>query len=517
MPQRHHVRHASTWRSGWALGHGASPAIALTALALSACVSLPTDYPHTESSALTETNDTVLGQAIAPVVSAHPGESGFNPLVRGLDAFVARIVLAETAQKCLDAQYYIWHSDTTGRLLAESLVRAAERGVRVRMLLDDLGTAAGDDVLVALDFGRVNRRMHNKSFTADNQATIVGGRNVGDEYYEARPDLDFGDLDVLAIGPVVREVSSAFDLYWNNAAAFPITALTNLRLSAEDLAHRRDELRAYRESQEDSAYAQALMNSQLARQLQEREIPYLWGRAGLGYDHPRKVSTSPSDTSGHLGPQLRKVIDLTRRELLIISPYFVPGKEGVEFFRSLRARGVDVRVLTNSLASTDVSAVHAGYARYREELLRDGVELYEIKSTARIHEKDRKGEKQDKGGLTGSSRASLHAKTFAFDRTAVFVGSLNLDPRSVELNTEIGVMFESPQAGELFAEGFDRTVREHAFRLELAERPGTTSDRLEWVSEENGVETRFTTEPNSSVWRRMGVWFLSWLPIESQL
>jgi putative cardiolipin synthase len=503
---------------------------------LAACASLPTDYPRTASFALTETNDTALGQAIVPLVAAHPGESGFHPLVRGLDAFVARIVLAEAAQKSLDAQYYIWHRDTTGHLLAEALVRAAERGVRVRMLLDDLGSAVGDDVLVALDahpnievrlfnpvalrtarglsmmldFGRVNRRMHNKSFTADDQATIVGGRNVGDEYFEARPDLDFGDLDVLAIGPVVQEVSSAFDLYWNSAAAFPITALTNVRLSAEELAKRREEVRAYRETQMESAYAQALQDSQLARQLGQGEIPFFWGRAGLGYDHPSKVSTSPADTSTHLGPQLRKVIDLTRRELLIISPYFVPGKEGVEFFRSLRARGVKVRVLTNSLASTDVSAVHAGYAKYREELLREGVELYEIKATARIRDDDRKGDKKDKAGMTGSSRASLHAKTFTFDRRAVFVGSLNLDPRSVELNTEIGVVFESPQAGEQFAEGFDRLVRKHAYRLELA-------DGLEWVSEEDGVETRLTTEPNSSVWRRMGVWFLSWLPIESQL
>ncbi|MEW6683496.1 MAG: phospholipase D-like domain-containing protein [Nitrospirota bacterium] len=233
------------------------PLVALAALGLSACVSLPTGYPRTESSALTETNDTLLGRAFVPLVAEHPGESGFLALERGLDAFVARIVLAEAAQKSLDAQYYIWHGDTTGRLLAEALVRAAERRVRVRLLLDDLGTAAKDDALVALDahpnievrlfnpialrtarglgmlldFGRVNRRMHNKSFTADNHATIVGGRNVGDEYFEARPDLDFGDLDVLAIGPVVSEVSSAFDLYWNSAAAFPITALTNVRVS----------------------------------------------------------------------------------------------------------------------------------------------------------------------------------------------------------------------------------------------------------------------------------------------
>lgn len=449
---------------------------------------------------------------------------------------MARFVLAEAAQRSLDAQYYIWHGDTTGLLLADALVRAAERGVRVRLLLDDLGTAADDRALVALDahprivvrlfnpialrtarglgmlldFGRVNRRMHNKSFTADNQATIVGGRNVGDEYFEARPDLDFGDLDVLAIGPVVREVSSAFDRYWNSAAAFPITALTNVRLSDEELAEGRAELRAHSASQQDSAYAQALRNSQLAEQLRQWEIPLFWGRAWLVYDDPSKVTTAPTDTSTHLAPKLGEVIKRTQREFLVVSPYFVPGKEGVELFRSLRARGVTVKILTNSLASTDVSAVHAGYARYREDLLREGVQLYEVKSTARIREKDRKSDKKEAGGLAGSSRASLHAKTFAFDRRDIFVGSMNLDPRSIELNTEIGVLFESAQAGELFAEDFDRSVKNNAFRLEL-------KDRLEWVSEEDGVETRFTTEPNSSVWRRMGVWFLSLLPIESQL
>ncbi|MFZ5876586.1 MAG: phospholipase D family protein [Nitrospirota bacterium] len=537
MPQRH-VRHASTWRRHRTLGRAAVPAIALAALVLSACASLPADYPRTESSALTETNDTLLGAALAPLVAAHPGESGFTPLSRGLDAFVARIVLAEAAQKSLDVQYYIWHGDTTGRLLSGALVRAADRGVRVRVLLDDLGTAADDGTLVALDahphieirlfnpvalrtarglgtvleFGRVNRRMHNKSFTADNQATIVGGRNVGDEYFEARADLDFGDLDALTIGPVVREVSSAFDLYWNNAASFPITALTREGIASEDLTRLRDELRAYGESQKDSPYARALRSSPLAAQLRQGEVPLFWGRAWLVYDDPAKITTATTDTSTHLTPKLRDVITRTQRELLIISPYFVPGKEGVELFRSLRARGVQVRILTNSLASTDVSAVHAGYVRYRERLLRAGVQLYEVKATARIHGTDRKADKKDKGGLTGSSRASLHAKSFAFDRREIFIGSMNLDPRSMELNTEIGVLFETPEGGDLFAEGFERIVSENAFRLELTE-----AGRLEWVSQEDGRETRFTTEPNSSVWRRMGVWFMQWMPIEHQL
>ena len=229
----------------------ALPALA-TLLALAGCVSLPTDYPRTASQALTDTADTRLGRGIAPITARHPGESGIHLLQRGTDAFVARLVLAEAADRSLDVQYYIWHADITGKLLADGLLRAAERGVRVRVLLDDLGTAPNDHTLLALDrhpdievrlfnpvaargarglgtlleFGRVNRRMHNKSFTADNQATIVGGRNIGDEYFEARPDLDFGDLDALAVGPVVRQVSASFDRFWNSPASVPITALT---------------------------------------------------------------------------------------------------------------------------------------------------------------------------------------------------------------------------------------------------------------------------------------------------
>ena len=515
------------------------------AFALSACASLPVDYPRTTSSAIQGTDAAILGRGIAPLTAAHPGQSGLYPLQYGMEAFVARLVLAEAAEKSLDVQYYIWHGDQTGRLLVDRLLRAADRGVRVRLLLDDLGTAADDADLLALDahpnvevrlfnpvvlrsartlgmlvdFRRINRRMHNKSFTADNQATIVGGRNVGDEYFEARSDLDFGDLDVMAVGPVVPEVSDAFDLYWNSSAVFPVTALTKKRLTPESLTQARAALTAFAESMNDSPYAEALRQSQLADELRAGEVPLFWGRAWLVHDDPAKIAADPEDTTTMLLPRLKPVVEQTQSELLVVSPYFVPGEVGVEWFQGLRARGIKVRILTNSLASTDVGAVHAGYARYREALLRAGVELYEVKPGASVRAKD-KEDVSGKAGLPGSSRASLHAKAFAFDRRTVFIGSLNLDPRSVKLNTEIGVVFESPELAQLFAAGLERGFEENAWRLELkppASQPESPPSRIEWVTLENGHEVRLTSEPEVSAWRRMSVWFLSLLPIEEQL
>lgn len=519
-------------------------AIGCAALALSACATLPTDYPRTASSAIQGTDETALGRGIAPLAAAHPGLSGLYPLQYGLEAFVARLVLAEAAEKSLDVQYYIWHGDQTGQLLAERLLRAADRGVRVRLLLDDLGTAADDAQLLALDahpnfevrlfnpvalraaptlgmlvdFKRINRRMHNKSFTADNQATIVGGRNVGDEYFEAQAALDFGDLDVIAVGPVVGEVSDAFDLYWNSAAAYPVTVLTRKRPPPGSLERGRRMLAAYADSMNDSPYAEALRQSRLADELRAGQVPLYWGRAWLIHDDPAKIEADPGDTATMLLPRLKPVVEQMQSELMVVSPYFVPGEAGVEWFQGIRARGIKASILTNSLASTDVAAVHAGYARYREALLRAGVDLYEVKPGASVRAKG--GGESRKTGLPGSSRASLHAKTFVFDRRTLFIGSLNLDPRSVKLNTEIGVVFENPDLAQTFTAGLERGFAGNAWRLELkppASHPESPPSRIEWVAQEEGRELRLAGEPEVGVWRRIGVWFLSLLPIEGQL
>jgi cardiolipin synthase C len=506
-----------------------------TAFLVSGCASLPANIERSESHALSGTETTRLGQIAQPMLKAHPGESGFRPLRSGVDALLARMVLAQAAERTLDVQYYIWHDDLTGRLFADALLRAADRGVRVRVLLDDVGTRANDETLLTLDahpnieirlfnpvatrsfrnlgmltdYSRVNRRMHNKSFIADDQRAILGGRNIGDEYFEAQSEVAFGDLDVLTVGPDVSEVSEAFDLYWNAPASYPISALLGRSGETANLDAMRTKLAAFVESQRDSPYV-TRARSELAELMSMGSNSFYWGKADLLYDDPAKISRAPEDTEGHLLPQFAKFDSPVQHELLIVSPYFVPGDTGVAWLDKLVKRGVRVTVLTNSLAATDVGAVHAGYQRYRKALLEAGVRLYELKPEAIEHEREKRG-----GGISGS-RASLHAKTFVFDRRAVFIGSLNLDPRSIQLNTEIGLVCESaPLAGDL-AGTIEQNLDQIAWRLELI-GDASGNKRIAWVETGADGVRQLTEEPEVSTWRKFSVWFLGLLPIESQL
>lgn len=461
--------------------------------------------------------------------------SSILPLVSGTDAFVARLAFAQKAQHTLDLQYYIWHNDQTGKLLAGAVVHAAERGVKVRLLLDDMGTAAKDRTLLILDshphievrlfnpislrsarllgtlldFQRVNRRMHNKSFTADGRVSIVGGRNIGDEYFGAAEAMNFADFDVAAKGPVVREVTEAFDQYWNCPAAIPITKVSKVQVSEADLHEGRKALLAHRASMEGSLYAGALRSSKLAT-TPLHEIPTLRGFAMVVADDPAKVSMRPEDASTHLAPKLRGVVENTRKELLLVSPYFIPGKDGVDWFAGLRQRGVNVKVITNSLPSTDVAAVHAGYTRYREALLKSGVEIHEMKDSpvdpAAKHES-----MSSTFSITGSSKAGLHAKTFVFDRRWVFVGSMNLDPRSLKLNTEIGMIIECPELAEQMIQRVEDHLPERAYRVT------STPEGLRWATQENGQTVTRSKEPAGG-FKKWLMWKLSGiLPIEGQL
>jgi putative cardiolipin synthase len=509
--------------------------LTITALLLGGCASLPTNIERGESHALSGTEATRLGQIAQPLLKAHPGESGFRPLRNGVDALLARIVLAEVAERTLDVQYYIWHDDLTGRFFANALLRAADRGVRVRVLLDDVGARADDEVLLSLDahpnieirlfnpvatrnfrnlgmltdFSRVNRRMHNKSFIADNQRAILGGRNIGDEYFEAQSEVAFGDLDVLTVGRSVSEVSDAFDRYWNAPAAIPISALLGRSGETANLNALRTALAAFVEAQRDSSYV-TRSRSQLAEMMAVGSDGFFWGKADLLYDDPAKISRAPEDTEGHLLPQFADLGSHIENELLIVSPYFIPGDSGVAWLGGLVKRGVRVTVLTNSLAATDVGSVHAGYQHYRDALLEAGVRLYELKPEAIEHEREKRG-----GGISGS-RASLHAKTFVFDRRAVFIGSLNLDPRSIQLNTEIGLVCESAPLADELAGRLEQNLDRIAWRLERSV-DASGNARIVWVETgAEGVRQR-TEEPEVSTWRKFSVWFLGLLPIESQL
>jgi len=479
-------------------------------LSLGASGGLPKGGERPPSTAMKNNGGTALAAAVRPRIAAHLGQSGLHTLLDGREALAARVALADAAQRSLDVQYFIWNKDMAGKVLLEHLLRAADRGVRVRLLLDDLGTMPSDATLLTIDshpnievrmfnpvalrsprllgmvadFGRINKRMHNKSFTADGQASIVGGRNIGDEYFEAHAEMNFADLDVVVIGPVVKEVSDEFDLYWNNQSSIPIAALARQNTTPEQFAAQRAALIAYHETAKASAYAQSLRNSEFARQITNRSVPYYWGKATIVEDHPDKVATSADKTETHLAPQLRKVVDQTKRELFLVSPYFVPGKKGVELLAGVRQRGARVVVITNSLASTDGVPVHSKYQLYRKPLIEAGVELYEIKPTA---------------------GAQLRRR---FDRRIGFIGSYNLDPRSSKLNTEMGVLFNCPALARRLPETTERDLGRNAYRVEL------DGKRLVWVTREGDKEMRYHSEPETGLWKRIKAQVISWLPIE---
>lgn len=506
----------------WLLRICAAMAVSL----LCACSTLPPLADRSVSTAVSESEETTLGAAVRPLRDAHPGLSGIVLLADGHDAFAARATLADAAQRSLDLQYYIWHNDVSGSLMFDAVRRAADRGVRVRLLLDDNNTAGLDDLLLSLDahpnievrlfnpflhrgsrmmdfladFSRVNRRMHNKSFTADNQVTVIGGRNVGDEYFDAAQDLLFVDLDVLAIGPVVAQVSADFDRYWASASAYPVD-----RLLAPNRSGAVATPQAAPDGDSDAArvYRKAIEQSAFVRDLRARRLSFEWAHTDL-------VSDDPAKALGYAGPEdylsaaLLHVVPRSATGLQLVSPYFVPGESGTAFFSGLARRGVEVSILTNSLEATDVPAVHSGYVRWRTPLLAAGVHLFELK-------RDIAAPPPDNRMLGGSSSSSLHAKLFIVDRSVVFVGSFNFDPRSARLNTELGFVIHSPALAALMADRFAERVRTQAYSVRL------TDGRLEWLEQRPGGVTLYTQEPHAGFWRRVGVGFMSLLPIEELL
>jgi putative cardiolipin synthase len=491
-------------------------------LLLAGCGSLPSLEGRSISTAFMDTDATRLGRALAPRLAANPGKSGLYPLPDSHDAFAARVLLARTAERSLDVQYYIWHGDLSGAMLFEELHEAAGRGVRVRLLLDDNGVAGLDGTLAALDahpnvevrlfnpflsrsmrwtgyltdFSRLNRRMHNKSFTADSQATVVGGRNVGDEYFEAGEGSVYVDLDVLAVGPVVRQVSTDFDRYWSSGSSYPVDRLLPPAAGPLQLAV---------DGSQAEVYAQAVRRAPFVRQLLEGTLALEWAPAQLVSDDPAKGlgNAAPGLLLVH---KLRELLD-PRAEMELISAYFVPAESGTDFFVSLARRGVKTTVLTNSLEATDVAVVHAGYAKRRRALLEGGVRIFELRRLS--------PERRGGGGLTGSSgssASSLHAKTFSVDRSKVFIGSFNFDPRSAQLNTEMGLVIESPALAQRIVQAFERVVPQRSYEVRLSE-----SGELYWIERKGAEEVRHDTEPGTGFLKRLGVGLLSILPIDWML
>lgn len=489
--------------------------------------SLPSLEGRTVSTALADTNATQLGRSIAPYAAAHPGKSGIYALPESRDAFAARVLLARAAERSLDVQYYIWRNDLSGTLLFDALREAADRGVRVRLLLDDNNTAGLDEVLAALDshanievrlfnpfanrrfralgyltdFPRLNRRMHNKSFTVDNQATIIGGRNVGDEYFDATDGTAFVDLDALAIGPVVNDVSRDFDRYWASDSTYPVDRLIP-EADAAQLAKLASRASAVARDGAGASYLQAVEDSPFVREMMEERLPFDWSVT-------RMVSDDPAKGLGRAAPvamlpaKLQAILGEPAARLELVSAYFVPGKEGTEWFRTQARRGVKVQVLTNSLEATDVAAVHAGYAKRRKRLLEAGVRLFELR-----RQSTRTGTAHVNTGF-GSSGSSLHAKTFAVDASRVFIGSFNFDPRSANLNTESGFVIDSPALAQVADTAFADSIPARAYEVRL-----TDSGKLYWLERRGAELVHHDTEPGAGFWQRMAVAIVSVLPVE---
>ena len=465
-----------------------------------------------------------LAGALTKPAAAHLGLTGIASLQNGADAFAARMILADAAVSSIDAQYYIWHDDLTGALLLDALKRAADRGVAVRLLLDDNGTSGLDAQLAQLDahpmaevrlynpfnlrkfkllsygfdFFRLNRRMHNKSFTVDNHVTILGGRNVGDEYFGTGEVALYVDLDVMAVGEIVPRVSADFDTYWNSQPVHPATPIVGPAGDADVIAglvkrhHGTDQMRTY----------QSILDaSDTLPKLTRGDLPLEWTTAVLVSDKPSKGQGLVRRKDLLVTRLLDAVGEVTER-FDGVSPYFVPGALGVRNFAALERSGVQVRMLTNSLEATDVLPVHAGYAKSRKDLLKGGMRLYELRRTGAPENP------ADRIGPFGSSGSSLHAKTFAVDGKRIFVGSFNFDPRSITLNTEMGLLIDSEVMAGRLHDAFDNGLGGLAWEVE--KRGGD----LVWTNPEAPDTPPLTTEPGGSIMRNIAITVIGWLPVE---
>jgi putative cardiolipin synthase len=496
--------------------------------ALTGCADPPRDVPRPRSEAWPHPEETALGRVLGEPLAGHKDQSGFYLLDSGMEALSIRAGLAENAQHTLDLQYYLLHEDATTQLLLYRVLRAARRGVRVRLLIDDLyagekdfdlaNFAAQPNVEVRVfnpfqsrgslglsrlleffgDATRLNRRMHNKLWIADNAAAIVGGRNLGDEYFDANGEVNFSDLDVLAAGPVVRDVSRSFDDYWNSEWAVPIQAFAAAPPNPAQVADFGHALEARLERFRDTNYARALREVRLGPRLLAKQVPLTPAPAIVLYDKPTKISAeSGAESPSQIFPsRIRPIVEAAKHEVILISPYFIPSEQGIDILSALARRGVRVRILTNSLASTDVTVVHAGYAHLRARLLAAGVELYEARP-------DAPPDAIRRWRPGASSGASLHAKAIVVDRKSLLVGSMNLDPRSRLSNTEVALLIESAALGGQFGALFEKAISpDQAFHVELSE-PGIANSPLVWLGRQDGQPVRYTREPLASWWRRM--------------
>lgn len=505
--------------------------LALAALAgLGGCVELPPRPDLPDQFAIAPAQGGAVDDMVAGAESKHPGKSAFRLIAAGTEAFVIRMQSARLAARSLDVQTYIWQADLTGIYLGQQLLESADRGVRVRLLLDDLDARAQNDGFAAvaahpnievrmfnpwvtrqgtlrlagegaLSFKRINRRMHNKSWIVDNRVAVVGGRNVGDEYFGAGEEMNFIDLDFAMLGPIVRDASAAFDRYWNSASAYPMEALDPDGVNEEALLKLRKRLEKYTSETGNQRYADALRDDEVVKGMIVGNWPMQWSsKYRFIVDDPAKIMMTKRDARRTpVGSALLPLIEDAETSINIVSPYFVPGKDVTKALIEAAGAGRQVRVLTNSLVANDVAAVHGGYSRYRRPLLEGGVQLWELKPVLGT---------AGSSSLFGSSGASLHTKALSTDGESLFVGSYNVDPRSTWLNCEQGVLVEdqtlTEQLDGIFA---TQTTGAHAWQVTLSD------GNLSW----SDGEESFSSDPKASGWQKFQAWLTRILHLDAQL
>ncbi len=498
---------------------------------LTGCATVNFDYPKTDSRVFADTSETYFAKHLVDDLANHPvDQSGFYLLPDGIEALSARLMMAARAERSIDAQYYEIKRGTVGKAFIMALLQAADRGVRVRLLIDDVNTQGYDAGMAGLDshpnfeirvfnpfanrtfrkldalknFSRINRRMHNKSFTVDNQITVFGGRNIGDEYFGAIKEAIFFDLDVLAVGSVVNSVSSMFDAYWNHERAVPLEAFARLPDDpAAELVHIRGEIAQWQNDVGKTKYANAVKESYWQFVESDTSI-FTWAPYQLVYDMPDKAIKERAGETMLIKTAIYGSLEAAQEELTIVSPYFVPLQSGIDWLVDAQARGVDINIVTNAHSANNQALVHAGYAPARKPLLRGGVKIYEVRPDAEVADYE--------VVELSSAKATLHTKAYIVDRKEIFIGSFNFDPRSANINTELGVLIQSPLYAAEIARNIEKALPEISFELFLNERDG-----LRWRSCEEGKEIIFNKEPHTSWWQRMYGRFLQILPIKSQL
>jgi cardiolipin synthase C len=500
----------------------------LASLILAACARLPQRASLPDESALAPAPHGAIADRVEAAQALHPGQSGFRLVSSGAEAYALRAYSAQAATRSLDIQTYIWHDDLTGRLIALRALEAADRGVRVRVLVDDLDARGKNAAFAALDahplvevrlynpmasrrgtlawagefgtgFRRLNHRMHNKTWIADNRLALVGGRNLGNEYFGAEDGINFIDLDLLMAGPVVAETSANFDRFWNSPSNYPIAQLAPSAATPARLQQLRVALADIGTELSASPYKAVLREDPAVQAILEGGTRLHWSdRWRFVSDDPLKATLPQAERSAVVNVLLPAML-ASRRSVSLISPYFVPGSKGTQHLVDSARRGLEVSVLTNSLATNDVAAVHGGYMRYRAELLRGGVQLWELRPV---------GGADANFSLAGSSGSALHTKAAVFDDTKVFVGSYNLDPRSTSLNSEQGVLVEHPELAAELIRLFEHEVDgTRAWQVTLVD------DELNW----SDGSRSWTREPEASTSRRVVAWLMKVLPVESQL